>query len=172
MGKRNFAVGEWIIFQDKWLKVLNVGLLSTTCVMWDNCYRIDIPNRLLATEQVINGDAPDAQEIRRVTVSLAVSADTLPLDLKTLPRALRDGAFAALRSTSDLFDVSPHPSSPDAYLANAVGELGLYYELQLRVPPVPGDSLRWKRARSVALHGMIEVCHSRGVRLGRRYVSG
>lgn len=166
LGDRRFALEDEIVFNGRLMRVRAVGPVATICEDHVTKHTQHVPNRLLSEAQLTNITQIRATAARPTVAIVHVACDTPADKLSELPQALHDAVFAALRATGSLADVTPHPRTPLAQLRSATDELGLRFELELRVCCPADDSTRFKRAETVALTAMIGALNERHIALG------
>lgn len=168
-----FALGDLITLgaPPGWtVTVRQVGLLKTSCVLFDSGFACAIPNSTLVRSPIYNWER---FKERRVVVDLVLDASTATPDkLGPLPLALLEAARAAARAAK-FADVTfgCEEQGDGVEIVDAADAFGVRVQLIALVPRREGDPTRWKRAKSAMLVGMLRELEARGIALGRTRTS-
>lgn len=90
MINRPFAVGDKILFKDKWAVVLEFGLRSTTLRDFDVNHKILVPNGQFTSNAITNiSDHPGSMIVMNIRLSLRNEADRIAQALTLVEEILR-----------------------------------------------------------------------------------
>jgi small-conductance mechanosensitive channel len=112
---KSFKDGDWLYINDKYAKVIDINWRTTRMLTLDHI-SIDVPNRDIAKQTIVNLNLPTHSHAMRLSVNLEYSAP--PTRVKEI----------LLHATSNAKGVSPQPK-PSIYL-KSFGDSSIEYEVK------------------------------------------